>query len=220
VGSDESELSRMKEEAIEEAIKARDIAWKNYIEPINREREELLQIIDNRSCECSKEGVDKLGILSRDLKRIVYPIRRDIQSTAKRIMRHLCTDCPERSDLQSSISQWLGVYKEENRKRYSSHVYSETDRSPLKVKPVSPEYDEDAERITGREMLRNNFDALLAADPRIVIFGEDTGKIGDVNKSLEGLQAKYGRDGTSGFSAHRGNTIFRLYTLCPGDHQR
>ena len=189
---DESELSRMKEEAIEEAIKARDIAWKNYIEPINREREELLQLIDNRSCECSKDGVDKLGILSRDLKRIVYPIRRDIQGTAKRIMRHLCPDCPVRSDLQSSISQWLGVYKEENRRRYSSHVYSETDRSPLKVKPVSPEYDEDAERITGREMLRNNFDALLAADPRIVIFGEDTGKIGDVNKSLEGLQAKYG----------------------------
>ncbi len=189
---DETDLSRMKEEAIEEAMKARDIAWKNYIEPINREREELLQIIDNRSCECSKDGVDKLGILSRDLKRIVYPIRRDIQSTAKRIMRHLCTDCPVRSDLQSSISQWLGVYKEENRKRYSSHVYSETDRSPLKVKPVPPEYDENAERITGREMLRNNFDALLAADPRIVIFGEDTGKIGDVNKSLEGLQAKYG----------------------------
>ena len=189
---DESELSRMKEEAIEEAMKARDIAWKNYIEPINREREELLQLIDNRSCECSKEGVDKLGILSRDLKRIVYPIRRDIQSTAKRIMRHLCTDCPVRSDLQSSISQWLGVYKEENRKRYSSHVYSETNRSPLKVKPVSPEYDEDAERITGREMLRNNFDALLSGDPRIVIFGEDAGKIGDVNKSLEGLQAKHG----------------------------
>jgi pyruvate/2-oxoglutarate/acetoin dehydrogenase E1 component len=94
--------------------------------------------------------------------------------------------------LQSSISQWLGVYKEENRKRYSSHVYSETDRSPLKVKPVSPVYDEDMERITGREMLRNNFDALLSADPRIVIFGEDAGKIGDVNKSLEGLQAKYG----------------------------
>ena len=189
---DESELSRMKREAIEEAMKARDIAWKNYIEPIKREREELLQLIDNRSCECSKDGVDKLGILSRDLKRIVYPIRRDIQGTAKRIMRHLCPDCPVRSDLQSSISQWLGVYKEENRRRYSSHVYSETDRSPLKVKPVSPEYDEDAERITGREMLRNNFDALLAADPRIVIFGEDTGKIGDVNKSLEGLQAKYG----------------------------
>ncbi|MBE9519452.1 MAG: transketolase, partial [Bacteroidetes bacterium] len=188
----EAELIQMKEEAEEEASKTRDIAWKNYTEPINREREALLKIIDNRSCDCSREGVDKLGILSRDLKRIVYPVRRDIQATAKRIMRHLCTDCPVRAELQSSISQWLETYKEDNRQRYSSHLYSETDRSPLRVKPVAPEYDEEPERITGRELIRNNFDALLSADPRIVIFGEDAGKIGDVNKSLEGLQAKYG----------------------------
>ena len=190
--AEEAQLNLLKEEAVEEAMKARDTAWKNYIGPILREREELLQIIDNRSCDCAKDGVDKLGILSRDLKRIVYPIRRDIQGTAKRIMRHLCTDCPVRSELQSSVSQWLETYKEENSRRYNSHLYSETDRSPLKVKPVSPEYEEHPERITGRELLRNNFDALLSGDPRIVIFGEDTGKIGDVNKSLEGLQAKYG----------------------------
>lgn len=190
--ADKSELGRMKEEAVEEARKARDKAWKNYSEPIHRERESLLKIIDNRSCDCSREEVDKLGILSRDLKRIAYPIRRDIQGTAKRIMRHLCTDCPVRDELQASVSQWLEAYKEDNRLRYNSHIYSETDRSPLKVLPVPPEYDADAERITGRELLRNNFDALLGADPRIVIFGEDTGKIGDVNKSLEGLQAKYG----------------------------
>ncbi|MDF1574705.1 MAG: thiamine pyrophosphate-dependent enzyme [Bacteroidales bacterium] len=186
------ELKQIKEEAVKEAREARDTAWKNYMEPIAGEREELLDIIGNRTCDCSREGVDKLGILSRDLKRIVYPVRRDIQGTAKRIMRHLCTDCPVRQELQDSISTWLESYQEENRKRYSSHLYSETDRSPLKVKPVKPEYDKDPERITGREILRDNFDALLASDPRIVIFGEDAGKIGDVNKSLEGLQLKYG----------------------------
>lgn len=188
----EAEISMAKEEAVERAREARDIAWKNYMEPISRERETLLDIIDNRSCNCSREGVDKLGILSRDLKRIVYPIRRDIQGTAKRIMRHLCKDCPVRAELQSAITEWLTTYKEENRKRYSSHLYSETDRSPLKVKPVAPEYDKNPERITGREVLRDNFDALLSADPRIVILGEDAGRIGDVNKSLEGLQIKYG----------------------------
>jgi 2-oxoisovalerate dehydrogenase E1 component len=188
----EEELNLLKEKAVNHAREARDIAWKNYMGPILREREEFLDIIDNRSCNCSKEGLDKLGILSRDLKRIVHPIRRDIQGTAKRIMRYLCTDCPVRAELQSAITDWLNNYKEENRKRYSTHLYSETDRSPLKVKPVPPEYDEAPERITGREVLRDNFDALLSSDPRIVIFGEDTGKIGDVNKSLEGLQAKYG----------------------------
>ena len=186
------QLSAVREDGVSEARKARDKAWLNYTEPILREREQLLKIIDNRSCNCASDGVDKLGILSRDLKRIMYPLRRDVQGTAKRIMRHLCRDCPVRPELQSSISSWLEEYKEENHKRYSTHLLSETDRSPLKVEAVAPVYSNPPERITGREVLRDNFDALLAADPRIVIFGEDTGKIGDVNKSLEGLQDKYG----------------------------
>jgi len=190
--ADRAELDRLKEEALEKAREARDTAWKNYMEPITRERDELLKIIDNRSCVCSSEQVDKLGILSRDLKRIAYPIRRDVQGTAKRIMRHLCRDCPVRQEMQSDISRWLENYKEENRQRYSSYLYSETDRSPLKVEPVPPEYDKNPERITGREVLRENFNAILASDPRVIIFGEDAGRIGDVNKSLEGLQARYG----------------------------
>jgi len=188
----EKELATLKKEASTEAKKAREKAWKNYTKPILDERDQLLKIIDERSCTCATDGVDKLGILSRDLKRIMYPVRRDVQGTAKRIMRHLCQDCPVRPDLQGSISKWLNLYKEENHKRYSTHLLSETDRSPLKVKPLAPSYSTPPERITGREVLRDNFDALLRSDPRIVIFGEDTGKIGDVNKSLEGLQDKYG----------------------------
>ncbi len=188
----EDELELIKRNAAHEALDARDKAWKNYITPIQKERDELLNIIDNRRCDCSRDGVDKLGILSQDLKRIMYPIRRDIQSTAKRIMRNLCLTCPVREQLQKQISEWLESYKEENRKRYSTHLYSETASSPLRVEPVPAVYGQDPQRITGREIIRDNFDALLAGDPRIVIFGEDTGKIGDVNKSLEGLQEKYG----------------------------
>ena len=62
----------------------------------------------------------------------------------------------------------------------------------MKVEAIPPTYDDQPERVTGREIIRDNFDVLLDQDPRIVIFGEDTGKIGDVNKSLEGLQKKYG----------------------------
>ena len=188
----ESEISALKEKAIKEAKLARDSAWKKYTEPIQRERDELLEIINARKCDCSSEGIDKLGILSRDLKRISFPIRRDVQSTAKRIMRHMCLSCPVRSELQAELTEWLNKYTEDNWNRYSTFLYSETDRSPLKVDPVAVKYAENPERVTGREVIRDNFDAQLARDPRIVIFGEDTGKIGDVNKSLEGLQEKYG----------------------------
>ncbi|MFO7934423.1 MAG: transketolase C-terminal domain-containing protein, partial [Bacteroidales bacterium] len=188
----EEELEGIKEKALEDAKRARDTAWKNYIEPILKERDSLLEIIDNRSCECENEGVDKLGILSRDLKRIMHPTRKDIQGTAKRIMRQMCLTCPIREELQSAITGWLDEYREKNRNRYSTYLYSETDRSALKVDPVQVVYGESPERVTGREIIRDNFDVLLKQDPRIVIFGEDVGKMGDVNKSLEGLQEKYG----------------------------
>ncbi|MFC2090766.1 thiamine pyrophosphate-dependent enzyme, partial [Bacteroidota bacterium] len=185
------ELIKIKEEALSHAKKAREKAWKDYIAPILKERDELLGIIDNRSCDCKTEGIDKLGILSKDLKRILNPIRRDVQSTAKRIMRNLCTNCPVREELQDSISEWLKNYREANYERYNSLLYNETNRSALKVDPVSVIVENEV-FLNGREIIRDNFDALFKKNPLLVTFGEDTGKIGDVNKGLEGLQDKYG----------------------------
>ncbi|MDT8431526.1 MAG: thiamine pyrophosphate-dependent enzyme [Bacteroidales bacterium] len=187
----EKELEKLKDRAATEARKARDKAWKDYSEPIRKERDELLAIIDGRTCRCEQEDVDKLGILSKDLKRIMHPIRKDVQSTAKRIMRNLCHTCPVREELQDTISAWLNAYKEKNYERYSTKLYNETDRSALKVQPVALETD-DKEVMNGREIIRDNFDALFAKNPLLVTFGEDSGKIGDVNKGLESLQDKYG----------------------------
>ena len=189
--ADEKRLKELKNQAADEARKARDKAWEEYITPIRQERDGLLEIIDNRSCNCRNEKIDKLGILSRDLKRIMNPIRRDVQSTAKRIMRNLCADCPVRRSLQESMSEWIREYKEKNYERYSAKLYNEFDRSALKVKPVPVQLEKD-EVLNGREIIRDNFDALFAKNPLLVTFGEDTGKIGDVNKGLEGLQQKYG----------------------------
>lgn len=187
----EKELEELKDRAATEARKARDKAWKDYSEPIRKERDELLAIIDGRSCRCEQEDVDKLGILGKDLRRIMHPIRKDVQSTAKRIMRNLCHTCPMRAELQQAISSWLNAYKEKNYERYSTKLYNETDRSALKVQAVPVELDE-KEVMNGREIIRDNFDALFAKNPLLVTFGEDSGKIGDVNKGLEGLQEKYG----------------------------
>ncbi len=184
-------LTEIKEQAIAEARRARDKAWRDYIEPIRSERDGLLEIIDNRSCNCRNEEVDKLGILSRDLKRIMNPIRRDVQSTAKRIMRNLCADCPIRGELQESMSTWIDDYRKKNHERYSTKLYNETDRSALKVEPVPVQLEGDTV-ANGREIIRDNFDALFAGNPLLVAFGEDSGKIGDVNKGLEGLQEKHG----------------------------
>ena len=45
--------------------------------------------------------------------------------------------------------------------------------------------------------MRENFDAILNKYPEVLIFGEDAGRIGDVNQGLEGLQEKYGNQRVS-----------------------
>ena len=44
--------------------------------------------------------------------------------------------------------------------------------------------------VDGRVVIRDNFDKILAKYPEFLIFGEDSGNIGDVNQGLEGLQEK------------------------------
>jgi 2-oxoisovalerate dehydrogenase E1 component len=57
---------------------------------------------------------------------------------------------------------------------------------------IAPVYTGDSPESTGREILRDNFDALFSKYPLLLAFGEDVGKIGGVNQTYEGLQTKYG----------------------------
>jgi len=46
--------------------------------------------------------------------------------------------------------------------------------------------------VDGRIIIRDNFKALFEARQNVLLFGEDVGKIGDVNQGAEGLQAQFG----------------------------
>ncbi len=188
----ESELDSIEEEASNETKEIQQSAWHNYQKPIRKERDELIKLIDNRSCKCKTDKIDKVALLTNDLKKIANPIRRDVMSSAKRILRHICFDCPVREELQADIGKWLEQYKEMNYEKYSAYLYNETSRSALKISEVVPEYPDKGKKVNAREVLQHNFDALFSRIPELVTFGEDTGKIGDVNKGLEGLQDKYG----------------------------
>jgi 2-oxoisovalerate dehydrogenase E1 component len=48
------------------------------------------------------------------------------------------------------------------------------------------------EEVDGRIIIRDNFAALFEKEPLLLTFGEDTGKIGDVNQGMEGMQARFG----------------------------
>src|SRR5207302_1738769 len=83
-------------------------------------------------------------------------------------------------------------YAKHNDELFNSHLYSRSAESPLRIGWVGPAYPNDAEMVDGRMVLLRCFDANLERDPRILILGEDIGKLGDVNLVFEGLQAKHG----------------------------
>ena len=189
----EEELDVIENEAVMRVKQARETAWTNYTGSINREREELIDILVHKKCKCVSEEIDKIRILRKNLQRVRNPTRKDNFSTAKKVLRHICFDCPVRQDLQKEIHTWLNRRYDEAWDQYSAFLYNESDRSVLNVRPVMPAYPEqEVVEATGRDILRENFDRLFAKYPMLVTFGEDTGKIGGVNQSLEGLQDKYG----------------------------
>ncbi len=87
---------------------------------------------------------------------------------------------------------WRDEVAGENHEAYNAHLWSESGKSALNVNPVPAEYNDDAPAIPGREILKLNFEQLFEKNPLICAFGEDVGKIGGVNQTMEGLQEKYG----------------------------
>lgn len=188
----DDELKTIEEKAITDAREAKNAAWKKYTEPIKAERDALVKIIDNRSCVCKREHIDKVGLITKELKKIPNPIRKDNMSSAKRILRHVCTDCSIRKQLQSDLSIWMKENYEKANDLYSTHLYCETKKSALRIKPIAAKFTESSPTVSGREVLRDNWDKQFEKNPLLVAFGEDVGNIGGVNQTYEGLQQKFG----------------------------
>jgi 2-oxoisovalerate dehydrogenase E1 component len=188
----ETDLMALEAQVVDDVARARETAWDIYQEAIRMERSDLLKIVENKHCVCHKENLDKIRLYSSNLAQIPNPIRKDNISAAKKILRHVCLDCTQRESFKLELTQWLSKNYVSGYEKYSAFLYNETDRSALNVKPVAPVYDKDPFVVTGREILRDNFDKLFEKYPLLLAFGEDVGKIGGVNQTYEGLQQKYG----------------------------
>jgi pyruvate/2-oxoglutarate/acetoin dehydrogenase E1 component/TPP-dependent pyruvate/acetoin dehydrogenase alpha subunit len=188
----DNELAEIEKKASDEAKDAKKKAWTAFTKPLKEERDKLVKIIETRTCKCKRDHYDKAGEIAQNLKRIAFPIRKDNFSAAKRILRNICMDCPKRAELKEQLGTWLKDNYERIGPDYHSHLYSETDQAAVKVKEVPIKYAEKEETKPGREILRDNFNEIFAKYPEVVTFGEDTGKIGDVNQGMEGMQEKYG----------------------------
>jgi pyruvate/2-oxoglutarate/acetoin dehydrogenase E1 component/TPP-dependent pyruvate/acetoin dehydrogenase alpha subunit len=183
----EEELNVIAENAKKEVRSEQKKAWANFVEDLNKDAQSLYPIL-NQLAESSSNKVFITKVME-DLQKTIEPIRRDIFGAAKKALRSVRN---EQSVAKTALQNWLNQKNKEATEKYSSYLYSESEWSPLKVKEVAPSYSFDAEIVDGRLVLRDNFKYIFENRPEVLIFGEDAGKIGGVNQSLEGMQEQFG----------------------------
>lgn len=183
----EEELDDILKQAKKDARDAKTKAWKQFLDPIKAEHKEAVDLMTQFGAQ-SKNAVF-INKVKDELAAAVDPLRKEIYSSIRKALRYARG---ESFPAKQALIDWLEERMEENEDRYSSHLYSESDDSPLTAAPVPIDFGSEPKTVDGREVMRDNFDALLAKYPELIIFGEDSGKIGGVNQGLEGMQDKYG----------------------------
>ena len=181
------ELDLIEEKSIKEVKDAKNEAWNTYLKPIISRKNDLLDILEKINL------FDNINLESSilQLKKIKEPNNKDLLSCSRAVLRKLIGYKSNEIDM---LKDWTIRIKRDNQKRYSSNLYNEYSSNEENVNLIKPEYDDKSKLVDGRIVLRNNFKRLFEKYDNLLIFGEDTGKIGDVNQGLEGLQELFGKD--------------------------
>ncbi len=180
----EAELEAIETSSKQEAKKAKENAWEASLEPIRNEAKQLTNCLSDAADEgLIKEGQRLLKDKSINRKKIASFARKSLRVLRKH--PHSQTE---------KLQSWIANYFEETQPKFSGSLYNETKTSSLEVNKVEVSYDDEAPKVDGRIILRDNFKALFEKHDNLLVFGEDSGKIGDVNQGLEGLQSLFGAE--------------------------
>ena len=180
--AEESELDEIERSAKEYVRAEQRRAWADYNRALKKDVDEAVNLLTTIPDET-------VQVLLNELKSNTEPSLREVYGTVRRAVRVL-RHAPQ--DEKKALLAWYEQKQQVNWERYNSHLFTDTVESPRHIAVVPPRYGSESKTVDGREVLNACFDANFARDPRLVAFGEDVGKIGDVNQGFAGLQAKYG----------------------------
>ena len=164
------ELDRYEREDLRMVREVQRRAWEAYRAPIDAEVQTVLGFLDRLGAQSAKEELQKMHA----------PFRRDA-------MRSLGGALATAQEPPQEIVEWYREQQRLNDERYDDGLYG-----AASVPEVRAEYASDAPVLNGFEIINHCFDRALRRDPTIIVFGEDVGKLGDVNQGCAGLQEKYG----------------------------
>jgi pyruvate/2-oxoglutarate/acetoin dehydrogenase E1 component/TPP-dependent pyruvate/acetoin dehydrogenase alpha subunit len=183
----QEELDSINDDAKTEAREAKQRAWDAFINPIREQVQQAANMCSQVVYE-GGENATKIADLVQQLTNIKEPIRKDVMQTVRRVLGMTGGN----SDAVRNLRSYYENLAQDNRDKFSSHLHSESRHSAMKVPEVKAEIASDSPVMNGYEILNKFFDHTFATNPAVFAFGEDLGKIGDVNQGFAGLQDKYG----------------------------
>ena len=184
----ELELEDIEKQIVSEVRNARREAWNNYQSPIIKEKEKLIKFESElKNISHNDPQIHLIFMHLEKLEEIGY---KDLISAGRRI--NLVLAKYDISGYQNYI-KWFKELNEFVSDKISSNLYSISEKDLDKVKNTNPTFKKESKVVDGRIIIRDNFDALFKKYDNLIMFGEDVGKIGDVNQGMEGMQKKYGK---------------------------
>lgn len=178
------QLDELEKQIKREVRGAKQKAWSAYLQPTIEKKKELVRLLEEVAA--SSSNANFLNSIKKEVSSNREPLKKDLVSAARRSLRYLIG---EESAKKNSLIQWLEEFTQQADEEYGSLLYMEED---IRTE-VLPTYDDNPHEVDARIILRDNFDNIFTNRPETLIFGEDSGEIGDVNQGLEGLQKKHGK---------------------------
>ncbi|NWF81012.1 MAG: transketolase [Chloroflexi bacterium] len=185
---DADELDAIEVETRVEAEAAREQAWEALQAEPRAEARALAELLSDLAP--ASADPDALRGVAAQLRAAQKPLRRELLALAHRA---LVQTRGKEGPAREALAAWRATQLKAGRERYGSHLYREDAMAATRVPAVPARYAADAPEVRGFEIIRATFDAWLARDPRVCLFGEDVGALGDVNQGTAGLQQKYGK---------------------------
>ena len=182
--SNKATLDKIDAEAVLSAKSAKINAWKSYQNPIKKELKNINSHLESMYKASSKSVA--IQIAKSKLARLENVGYREILSVGRSLLPSI-SKFNHPSKLK--FIEYLKNISQALQPKFSSQLYSKE----IKLEQVPVKYSKEPILVDGRVILRDNFDVLLSTNDRLLIFGEDCGKIGGVNQGLEGMQSKHGK---------------------------
>ncbi len=187
--ANEKELLELETTAELNAKQSRDISWKDYRFEIKEDLQEAITVI-TRVAQSSRTNKREIINLRNELNSTLNPLKSDIFKYLKKILVLI------RGEDNIAKHYLISLIEEKKKKyedQYSSHLYSESKFSALKISEIKPSFDNNSKLVDGREIINACFHSIFERNKLVFAVGEDVGYIGGVNQGFAGIQKKFGK---------------------------